>query len=124
MCVDNITLLHVYILTFVLFNNLSMKEIFNDILRVKSKSHEAEEEATPIILSLLDPTYKQVMFAAFQKLGAKHASDRDPNEENRVKGETYNLLKSTGRKFMKYRNYRSRKEGFVEIDEKAARESK
>ena len=82
------------------------------------------DSATPIILSLLDPTYKQVMFAAFQQLGAKQSFARDIDEENRVKEETYNLLKSTGRKLMKYRNYRDRKKEFVEIDEKAARESK
>ena len=113
-----------FILTFALFHNLPNIEIFNDITRVKSKPQKEAPPPPPIILSLLDPTYKQVMFAAFQKLGAKHSTSRDFDEESRVKEETYNLFKSTGRKLMKYRNYRDKEEGFVEVDEKAARDSK
>ncbi len=96
------------------------------IKRLESKSHSdaAEEKATPIILSLKDSSYKQVMFAAFQKLGARCTHARDVKEEKRVKEETYNLLKSTGRKLMKYRNFRDPKEGFVEIGDKAALDSK
>ena len=82
-----------------------------------------ENDTPPIILSLKDANYRQVMFAAFQKLGALDTSDRDYNEERRVKDETYNLFKSTGRKMVMYLN-RNVKDGLIEVDEKAARDSK
>ena len=106
--------------------------IHSDIFRrLESKAHWAKEEdnvapindAPPIILSLKDESYRHIMFTAFQKLGDHRSADRDSDEENRVKEETYTLLKSTGRKLMKYRDYRSDKFELVELDEEAARES-
>ena len=107
--------------------------IHSDIFRrLESKAHWAKEEenvapindAPPIILSLKDESYRHIMFTAFQKLGDQPSNSRDFDEENRVKEETYALLKSMGRKLMKYRNYRSKSDELVELDEKAARESK
>ena len=106
--------------------------IHSDIFRrLESKAHWAKEEenvapindAPPIILSLKDESYRHIMFTAFQKLGDQPSNSRDSDEENRVKEETYALLKGSGRKLMKYRDYRSDKFEVVELDEEAARES-
>ena len=94
----------------------------NPIILSLKDSHWAKDN--PIILSLKDAHYRQIMFTAFQKLGAHPYSSRDAGEEKRVREETYNLLKSMGRKLMKYRDYRRNKDEFVELDEKAARQSK
>jgi hypothetical protein len=77
-----------------------------------------------IILSMKDPKYKAIMFSSFQKLGAVPHDKRDESEEERVKEEVFHLLKkSGGGRFMNYVNFRSPKEGVVEVDEMAARKS-
>ena len=112
-----------FILTCASFIIFIMTEIHSHICRrLESQSHWAKDN--PIILSLKDAHYRQIMFTAFQKLGAHPYSSRDAGEEKRVREETYNLLKSMGRKLMKYRDFRRNKDEFVELDEKAARQSK
>ncbi len=125
-----------FILTYVcaLLYHSHTTEIHGHIFRrLESESHWAKEEdnvappindAPPIILSLKDESYRKIMFTAFQKLGDQPSNSRDFDEESRVREETYALLKSMGRKLMKYRNYRSKSDELVELDEKAARESK
>ena len=118
-----------FILTYVcvLIYHSHITGIHSDIFRrLESKAHWAKEEdnvAPPIILSLKDESYRHIMFTAFQKLGDQPSRSRDSDEENRVKKETYALLKGSGRKLMKYRDYQRDKFELVELDEEAARES-
>jgi len=75
-----------------------------------------------IIVSMKDPNYKAIMFSFFRKLGAVSRDKRDGNEETRVKEEAFNFFKNySGGRFMNYVNYRSTKDGIVEVDEKTAR---
>jgi len=71
-----------------------------------------------VVLSLKDPTYKKVMFAKFQTLGARKGVD----ENNRIDGVTQELFSffqqsmgSNGR-FLKFRPLR----GTFDVDEKCA----
>ena len=91
----------------------------------------AEEEETAllrhdndIVLSMKDANYKSIMFSFFQKLGAKTSSNRDVEEEKKVKDEAYAFFKNTGGRLLSYINYRRVEDGVVEVDEKTARDSK
>jgi len=62
------------------------------------------------------------MYTAFQELGTDR--DRDYDEEKRVKDAVFTLLKSSGGRFMSYRNGKRPEEGLIIVDEKTARQSK
>ena len=77
-----------------------------------------------IVLSMMNPNYKSIMFSYFQKLGATPKELRDEDEEERVEQEVFALLKKVGGgRFVKYINFRSPQLGVVEVDERTARAS-
>lgn len=76
-----------------------------------------------IFLSLTDNFYRENLFAYFRKLGAKAESQRDSEEEKRVKEEAYNFFKSSGGKFVKHNNWKKPELGYYEVDDESAQKS-
>ena len=76
-----------------------------------------------IFLSLKNDYYRENLFFYFRKLGAKSESQRDSDEEKRVKEEAYNFLKTSGGILVKYNDWNRPDLGYYEVDEEYARRS-
>lgn len=95
----------------------------------KSPSTPLEPEAparkktnsSPIILSLLDPTYKEVMHKYFRKMGSKtKVIDETKPTEAEEAVEVLNEFKRLSGKFMKLENWRDPNSDYVEVDDDEA----
>lgn len=76
-----------------------------------------------IFLSLTNDYYRENLFVFFRKLGAKKESQRDSEEEKRVKEEAYNFFKTSGGKLVKHNNWKKPEMGYYEVDDESARTS-
>ena len=77
-----------------------------------------------IYLSLKNDFYRENLFAYFHKLGTKTESQRDSDEEKRVKEEAYNFFKTSGGKLVKHNDWKKPELGYYEVDDEYARRSK
>ena len=80
--------------------------------------------ANDMVISLKDEQYREVLFKAYRKLGAKKEQERDKDLERQVKLDVFNSFKNSGTRFVKHINYRKPDLGLIEADDVYARESK
>eukprot|EP00986_Skeletonema_menzelii_P008700 scaffold3769_cov140-Skeletonema_menzelii.AAC.5 len=123
-------------------DDVQMNEIGNDISRrnesktiwgptatsppEKSKgvlSHKKMIVPQNIFLTLTNDYYRENLFDFFRKLGATNESQRDSEEEKRVKEEAYNFFKTSGGKLVKHINWKKPEMGYYEVDDESARSS-
>ena len=90
-----------------------------------SDSSDSEDESTgDVVLSLKDPTYNHIMHQYFIKLGTK-ANPNNPEYTDAVAAkEVYDIFKKKDGKFLKYRNPRCARSGYVKVNDDDALESK
>ena len=86
-------------------------------------SNESSDKSTKdIILSLTDPTYKEVMHKYFKKLGSK--TNPNPHITDAIAAqEVLDMFKNKEGKFLKLKNPRSVEGGYVEVDDDEALDS-
>lgn len=76
-----------------------------------------------IFLSLKNDFYRENMFTFFRKLGAVNESQRDSEEEKRVKDKAYDFFRTSGGKLVQHNNWKKPEQGYYECDEEYARKS-
>ncbi len=96
----------------------------------EAKKKAAASPRTPVeggsknvFLSLKDDYYRTHMFAYFRKLGALKQVQRDVDEEKRIKEEAFIFFMNSGRKLVKYHDWKRPELGYSEVDEEYARRS-
>jgi len=88
---------------------------------IGSKSSSKED----VIVSLKDPSYKQIMEEYFKKLGPKtNQIEEGKLTEREAADGVFNKLKSKGGRFVRLTNPHNLNEGYAEIDEDEAWNSK
>ena len=86
-------------------------------------SHKKMIVPQNIFLTLTNDYYRENLFDFFRKLGATNESQRDSEEEKRVKEEAYNFFKTSGGKLVKHINWKKPEMGYYEVDDESARTS-
>jgi len=84
-------------------------------------SHKKMIVPQNIFLTLTNDYYRENLFDFFRKLGATNESQRDSEEEKRVKEEAYNFFKTSGGKLVKHINWKKPEMGYYEVDDESAR---
>ena len=93
------------------------------------KSTSIERSQSPpkndVIVSLKDPSYKQIMEEYFRKLGAKTSQKKNGGlSEREAAEEVYGKLKKKGDRFVRLTNPHRLEGGYTEIDDQEALKSK
>lgn len=76
-----------------------------------------------VFSSLKDDFYRTQMFGYFRKLGASKQNQRNSEEEQKVKEEAYDSIKNSGRRLLRYHDWKRPDLGYVEVDDEYARRS-